>query len=191
MLRLRADPDGGPGIISGPVAVYGDYSPGFRERIAPGAFSGWGNVELTLQHEFGLVITDSESGRLTLTDGPERLRAEAVLPDSPLGRVTAELIDRGTLTGLSAAYAPGTDEPEPDGGHIVRRGHLLAVGVVDRAAFPESRVILTRAEGKPDVTWQIPDMSANRGRGRDRAATQRALIDGLPNRIGRAPWWLR
>ncbi|MYK02925.1 MAG: hypothetical protein F4037_13425 [Gemmatimonadales bacterium] len=195
-LELRADLDGGgPGLLTGPVVVYGDLArvrdeqsgQVVRERIAARAFQGWGNVPVTLQHEREAVITDVESGGLSLTDGPHQLRAQVRLPDTALGRLAANWVERGTLSGFSAAFVPETETPEPDGGRRVQRGQLLAVGLVDVAAYPQSRVLRVRQDDGCVVTWCTP-LRPRRGQ---RGMTQRPLLQGLPHHVGQAPWWMR
>ena len=141
MLQLRADPEGkSPGTVEGVVIDYSDISPSHGERIAPQAFQ-WGNsMRLALQHERA-----ADLGPLALRDSDTLLIASARLDDTPLGRVAADLVERGTLRGFSAAFQPLRHSPQADGTILVQRADLVYVGLVDRPSYPMSQISM-RAE---------------------------------------------
>ena len=63
--------------LSGAAMVYGDTSPGFRERFVPGAFGAVpATIAVNLQHDAAIVVAE----RAVLADSPRALHVRADLP---------------------------------------------------------------------------------------------------------------
>lgn len=86
----------------------------FREVIEPGAFARSLNaapdIVLHYQHdERSLPLGRTKAGTLALTEGPDRVRAKADLPDNTWGHDVAVLVKRGDIGGISFRMGKTTD----------------------------------------------------------------------------------
>ena len=142
--EFRAGDDRSPGTLAGVAMPYGsiaDLGGGLRERFEPGAFGpdvARADVLANWQHarEAPLGRTGTGGG-LTLTDGPEALRVELVLPATVAGRDVAELASRRVLRGWSVEFRAAVDRFE-GGVRVVQRAVLSGLAVVDRPAYGEA-----------------------------------------------------
>ena len=142
--EFRADPvTGGPGILSGVAMPYGtvaNLGGGLHERFDVGAFGGdveRADVLANWQHHREAPLGRTGGGGLTLTDGPDALRAELILPATAAGRDVAELASRRVLRGFSVEFRAAADRFER-GIRVVMRARLLALAVVDRPAYGDA-----------------------------------------------------
>ena len=100
--------------LHGYAAVYNVESEdlgGFRERIAPGAFSGVldADVRALLNHDPSQVLGRTKSSTLRLFDEQRGLRFEVDLPESPLGENVREAVRRGDIDGASFRFVVDRD----------------------------------------------------------------------------------
>ena len=109
--EFRAASEGSsPGTLAGAAMVYGtvaDLGGGLMERFVAGAFGpdpGRRDVLANWQHSRESPLGRTGGGGLTLTDGPDALRAELVLPNTSTGRDVATLAARGVLRGFSVEF---------------------------------------------------------------------------------------
>ncbi len=169
-LELRAA-DGTPGIISGPVVVYGDVATAVRlgpERMRPGV---WGDVArqdwtANLMHQQTRLLARTGGGGLVLTDGADALHAEITLPPTRDGEETAYLARRGILRGLSAEFDIIAQEFAADGVRDVVRATGDAIGIVDKPAYRKSLLQVRYAElqtaqmrqvdGRDEIVGEVP-----------------------------------
>ena len=133
--------------------IYGDRY-GFIERIAVGAFSDAlkrSDVRALKNHDPNLILGRVKAGTLTLTEDGKGLLYEATIPDTTIGRDTAEEIRRGDITGNSFAFTVRTDQWEmpdegPDVRTIIEIDQLYDVGPVVYPAYPDTTVALRSLE---------------------------------------------
>jgi len=82
---------------------------GFHEVVAPGAFKrslqSRNDVKLLWNHDTGAVLGSTRAGSLTLTEDNVGLKVRAVLPNTTLGRDTAELIRTGLVDSMSFGFS--------------------------------------------------------------------------------------
>lgn len=109
-LEIRAEGDGM--TFRGYAAVFDSWSEdlgGFREKIAPGAFTRTlkrdRNLRMFLNHNTDSLLATTRAKTLTLTEDSKGLLAEARLPDTSLGRDTAELLRRGDIDSMSFGFS--------------------------------------------------------------------------------------
>ena len=119
--------------LAGPVLVYGDTSPGHRERFVPGALAPVAAVPLNIQHDPAMVILPG--GEYELVDGPGALELRAELPENS---AAIQLVQRGALRGFSIEFS-ALEEVVDAGVRVVRRAELRGIGLVDTPAYPRSR----------------------------------------------------
>ena len=138
-----ADSGSSPGTLSGTAMRYGDVADlggGLRERFEAGAFGAGverADVLANWQHHREAPLGRTGGGGLTLTDGPEALRVELVLPATVAGRDVAELAARRVLRGFSVEFRAEVDRFEA-GVRVVQRAILTGVAVVDKGAYGDS-----------------------------------------------------
>lgn len=82
---------------------------GFREVVAPGAFRrslrSRNDIKLLWNHDTGSVLGSTRAGTLSLLEDDRGLKVRAVLPNTTLGRDTAELIRRGDVDSMSFGFS--------------------------------------------------------------------------------------
>lgn len=145
--EFRADPMGSPGILAGVAMPYGtvaDLGGGLRERFEPGAFGpdvARADVLANWQHARESPLGRTDGGGLTLTDGPDALRAQLILPATAAGRDVAELASKRVLRGFSVEFRAAADRFE-GGVRVVMRAVLSGLAVVDRPAYSEALAAL-------------------------------------------------
>jgi HK97 family phage prohead protease len=81
----------------------------FTERIAPGAFArslkNRNDVKLMWNHDTGAILGSSRAGTLKLVEDGRGLKVSAELPNTTLGRDTAELLRRGDVDAMSFGFS--------------------------------------------------------------------------------------
>lgn len=108
-MEIRAEGDGM--TFRGYAAVFNSWSEdlgGFREQIAPGAFARSlkrdRNLRMFLNHNSDHLLATTRAKTLTLSEDDKGLLAEAHLPDTSIGRDTAELLRRGDIDSMSFGF---------------------------------------------------------------------------------------
>lgn len=146
-LELRATKSGDKYILSGYAATYGVPSAdlgGFREVIAPGAFSdslkSGADVKATLNHDPNMLLGRVKNGTLKLEDDERGLAFTCQLnADSQLHRDIFLSVKRGDISECSFAFtvvAPNGDKWESgaaksDTGTPLALRTLLKVSLID------------------------------------------------------------
>ncbi|HUU96344.1 MAG TPA: HK97 family phage prohead protease [Phycisphaerae bacterium] len=148
-LEVRADEGGAPKIV-GYAAVFDKLSDdlgGFREKIAPGAFTRSlkekADVRALVDHDSSRILGRTKSGTLTLSEDKSGLLAEIVPPDTTAGRDAMESIKRGDIDGMSFAFTTRQDAWEYDDDGDLRTLEdvdLRDVSVVTYPAYPDTSV---------------------------------------------------
>jgi HK97 family phage prohead protease len=111
-IEIRFDSDKQP-IIEGYAAIFDSLSEdlgGFREKIAPGAFSGSLKQDTFLfwNHDPSIVLGRKQAGTLKLVEDKRGLRVEAKPPEWAKSYI--ETLQRGDVTGMSFGFIAAADE---------------------------------------------------------------------------------
>jgi HK97 family phage prohead protease len=151
-LRAAADGSKSPGTLVGYAALFNRLSLDlgyFREQIAPGAFAsalGRCDVRALFNHDPSCVLGRTSAGTLRLVEDEIGLRMECDLPDTQLGRDTAESIRRRDIQGQSFAFTISKEEwdwkSDPPLRTLVEADELYDVGPVTYPAYEETSVAL-------------------------------------------------
>ena len=92
---------------------------GFREFVAPGAFKrslrSRNDIKLLWNHDTGSVLGSTRAGTLNLVEDERGLKVRAELPNTTLGRDTAELIRRGDVDSMSFGFSVIKDSWDDSG----------------------------------------------------------------------------
>jgi len=121
---------------------------GFREMIAPGAFSDAlapeSDVLMLRDHNPGILLGRTKSGTLKLVDGKDGLQFSCAMPKTSQARDLSESIDRGDLDGNSFGFVTLDDSWAADeSGNVVRtlkRVDLFEISPCSFPAYPATRV---------------------------------------------------
>ena len=119
---------------------YGTVSPSFRERFEPAAFGPVGLVDVTLQHDPGIVLARGA----TLTDSPSALSVSAILAE---GAAALALVARKALRGFSVEFL-ATRERREAGVRVVERAELVGLSLVDKPAYPAAGAEVRARSGR-------------------------------------------
>ena len=130
-----ATPSGKAGNLSGVIVPYDTIANmgSFRERFEPGSIERGESILLNQQHDRRIPLARTGAG-LTLTDTPEALRCEVVLPDTRLAREARELVEAGILTGFSIEMIVTGQRWEGDL-RIIKRARMFGCSLVDTPAY--------------------------------------------------------
>ncbi|MDE2442556.1 MAG: HK97 family phage prohead protease [Betaproteobacteria bacterium] len=129
---------------------------GFREQIAPGAFSDvlTNDVRALFNHDANAVLGRTTSGTLRIAQDDTGLYYEVDLPDTQAARDLLVSIERGDVNQSSFGFrvAPNGDTwDENDEGTIIRTikkfGRLYDVSPVTIPAYPDATVGVRSMEG--------------------------------------------
>ena len=148
--EFRAGADGGPGMLVGPVVVYGDEALSLkgRERMEPGFFTNLDDKQIRarMQHQRHQPIAANGRG-LTFRDSAKQLIAEIRLPKTTAGYEMREYVREGVYTGYSPEFHPRRETRDP--GTFVRvlhKGLMSGLGIVDWPAYEKSVVEMRAAD---------------------------------------------
>lgn len=173
-----------PGTLAGYAARFNmpsvDFG-GWVEQIAPGAFRAVleDDVCCLRNHEADQLLGRLRSGTLRLTEDAEGLAFECDLPDTQVGRDTAEMIRRGDMSGCSFSFrvAPDGDAWDWSGAVAKRTVHkfsrLYDVGPVTMPAYESTSVdcrSYQAAKADRDAKAQAVKDSIDLARARQRQA---------------------
>lgn len=168
-LELRAAPDGSksPGTIVGYAAVFGKFSEDlgyFREKIAPGAFSGCmgQDVRALKNHDPSFLLGRSTSKTLRMVEDEFGLKVEIDLPDTQVGRDVAVEVGRGDMDGQSFSFTTDIDQWDYSGDvpirTLIKVRTLFDVGPVTYPAYTDtSAAMRSMTASKPVPTPAPPE----------------------------------
>jgi uncharacterized protein len=147
--------------ITGHAAVFDSLSAelwGFRERIAPGAFSlalGKSDIRALLNHDPNYVLGRTKSGTLRVREDDRGLAVEIDPPDTSWSNDLLVSIDRGDISQMSFAFRVAEDRwDEVDGARqrtIISFDEIFDVSPVTYPAYPDTDVALRTALGLEDI----------------------------------------
>ena len=87
------------------------------------------------------------------------MRAEFDLPDNMYGQLVEGEVRRKVLRGLSLEFRTIVDEVNQKTNHrIIREARMYGFGVVDRPAYPRSRVALRWQDYAQDMGFELPEI---------------------------------
>jgi HK97 family phage prohead protease len=141
------------GRIDGHAAVFDRLSDdlgGFRERVAPGAFTKaikTSDARALIDHQSNLVLGRQSSGTLVLRQDDIGLHSIIDAPDTSYAKDLAVLMQRGDVREMSFGFTVQADEwegLETDSPirTIVEVGQLFDVSVVTFPAYPDAEASL-------------------------------------------------
>lgn len=146
----------------------------FVERIAPKAFArsiADGKVMGMAGHTDDPLCAFGRAGaNMTMTDGDECMRWDALVPNTTAGRDLVELVDKRILTGTSFEFDVGakdTWEKRGDGTAVrtVTEGTLSAVNPVVWPAYDSSELSVSMRSRLRRGYWQYQDEDYANGDG--------------------------
>jgi HK97 family phage prohead protease len=141
---------------------------GFKELIAPGAFSSAlgadADVLALRDHDPKLLLGRTKSGTLQLTDSPEGLRYTLSLPNTGAGNDLAESISRGDLDATSFGFCTIEDSWVcDDDGNVIRtlkQVDLLECSPCSFPAYPDSHVTVRSVSIPAEIVAQVAKRNA-------------------------------
>ena len=142
--------DDKPSKISGYAARFNVLSEnlgGFREKIAPGAFTKslaeGADVRALVNHDPNLVIGRNTAGTLKITENKTGLKVQIQPPDTQAGRDIVTSIERGDIDGMSFGFRTISDSWERVDDEDIRtlkEVKLRDVSTVTYPAYPDTSV---------------------------------------------------
>lgn len=137
--EVRETPNGM--VFEGYASVFNSRSEnlgGFTEFVAPGAFTrslkSRNDVKLLWNHDAGQVLGSTRAKSMTLTEDARGLKVTATLPNTQLGRDTAELIRTGIIDSMSFGFNVIKDSWNSEG--TERTLHSVRLFEVSIVAYP-------------------------------------------------------
>lgn len=182
--ELRAAADGR--AIEGTAVVYNSLSQrmwGFREKIAPGAFTesladSKRDVFALWNHNTDFPLASRNSKTLTLTDGPDGLSFRFEVNDGLWGDSAYRSIKDGIVTKMSFGFSTVSDEWKTEDKEEIRTVTKAELYEISPVLFPaytatsvEARSVLT-----PEEIWKQRQTATTSVAGQ--ATEQRAF--GIP-----------
>lgn len=150
-VEIRANEGEEPRIV-GYAAVFNSLSEdlgGFRERIAPGAFTkSLGNdVRALFDHQSWYVLGRTRSKTLTISEDRKGLAVDIAPPNNAQGQFVIEALRRGDIDQMSFGFRvrKNGSKWEQEGDTMVRTlldVDLFDVSVVTFPAYPDTAVAL-------------------------------------------------
>ena len=142
--ELRFD---GEREISGTAIRYGDVAVifGEKERFEPGSFGDVSTADaiMNVMHERARPIARTGGGGMIVDDNGIAVSVRATLPETQDANDTLALVRSKVLRGLSVEFRAKKwryEGPEKDQTRVIEEAELRGVGVVDRPAYPGSRI---------------------------------------------------
>ena len=126
--------------LSGTVIRYGDEAErhGAVHIVEPGALR-YSDVIVNLQHDRTKPVARQGTDFLQLSDSDTQFDLSLTYPPTPYGNEARALVNAGLLSGLSMEIDISKDRWEGNRRYI-EKADLWGVGIVDRPAFPQSRL---------------------------------------------------
>lgn len=129
---------------------------GFQEKFQKGAFSKSlmkRKVMAFWNHNDDIVLGNTESKTLTISEDDRGLKFELELPDTQAARDARILIKRGDVTGMSFAFRATVDEWDESGKVVVRtvkEADLFEISPTPLPAY-NSSTVKARSEANDNV----------------------------------------
>lgn len=169
-------------MITGHAAVFDQLSEdfgGWREKIAPGAFSATleagDDVRALFNHDPNWVLGRSTAGTLRMKETEHGLAVEIDAPDTQLVRdLVLSPMARGDISQMSFAFVVEKQswEEMPDGSYVrtIDRAKLYDVAPVTYPAYPQTDVQVVRSS---DGREEYEQLIASRATVKDEAVKRK------------------
>ena len=149
-LEVRAAGDDTPPVIFGYAAVFNQLSEdlgGFRERIAPGAFTKalGDDVRALFNHDPNIVLGRTRAKTLRISEDQKGLAIEIDPPQTPVALALMESLRRGDVSQMSFGFQTVNDQWDMIDGAMVRtlmEVRLFDVSPVTYPAYPQTEAAL-------------------------------------------------
>ena len=176
------DRDGVDGLptLRGYAALFNketELFPGFRERIAPGAFARSlkenADVRALVDHDSSRILGRTKAGTLDLTENSKGLKVAIRPPETQVGQDVVTNIRAGNLDGMSIGFIVREEsfKDSKDGLTVTRTLEdvdLVDVSVVTYPAYPDTSVAVRSLE-----RWKETEVDT----GKAQMAQMRAAIE--------------
>jgi len=170
-IECRAAGDGSPQIV-GYAALFNSLSEdlgGFREQIAPGAFSTvkTDDVRALFNHKPDYVLGRNTAGTLNITEDAKGLRVEILPPDTAWATDLMASMKRGDINQMSFGFFTRADTWDSVNGETIRTlidVELFDVSVVTFPAYSETTVDVRALDKAKNIAEQpaIEQMAGKR-----------------------------
>ena len=150
LLEFRLVKDEKQAKITGHAAMFNKLSeplPGFREKIAPGAFAKSikaDDIRALFNHDANYVLGRNKAGTLRLTEDDQGLAIEIDPPDTQWARDLQESIRRGDISQMSFGFVVISDAWQQNKGkeavRTLQEVKLFDVSPVTYPAYPQTSV---------------------------------------------------
>lgn len=175
--------------ITGYAAIFNALSEemwGFREKIAPGAFSETlsGDIRALWNHDTSIVLGRTRAGTLRVAEDDRGLRIEIDAPQSAHQQI--EALERGDVDQMSFGFrATGEEWTNDDHGPIrtLTGIELLEVSPVTFPAYPATSVSVRNIDEVYGDIPQIPEDICQAAEPLKADGNGRALIDTRRKRL--------
>jgi len=163
--ELRAERDGRGMRLIGYAAIFNTWSHdlgGFREIVAPGAFSRSlnGDVRALFNHDPNLVLGRTTNGTLQLREDSKGLLIDLLLPDVGYARDLWTLVERGDVSQMSFGFRipPGGDKwAKGNDGLALRTLLNVELGDVSAVTYPAYEETVVSARQRAQEILSEPD----------------------------------
>lgn len=181
-IELKAGADG-DSTFRGRLSAYNQVD-SYNDTIVPGAYkrtiaANNGSVVLLYQHK-----QDAPIGRVNLVDQEDGLWVEGtiVTENNPTAAMTATLLKRGVIKGMSIGFAPIQKEMKDDGVRVLKEIKLYEASIVTTPADEHAMVTDIKAlgDGTSDFSEELAE--------RQLASSGYCLVDILCSSLMQA-WW--
>lgn len=187
-VEARSDADGT--VLAGYAALFNSASEemwGFREEIAPGAFSRTlsegADVRALVDHDPSKILGRTTSKTLTLEEDDRGLKVFIDPPDTTIGRDVVESVRRGDLSQMSFAFRVQAEEWRDEQSEMPKRVlkevDLFDVSVVTYPAYKDTTVGLRGFVGAIDHDIDLVDAILD-----DREKLSRETVETLERIAG-------
>lgn len=190
--EIRAD-SGENARISGYAAVFNKLSDdlgGFREKIAPGAFSKSllsADVRALWNHDANYPLGRSKSGTLRLDEDAKGLKFEIDPPDTQYARDLIVSMKRGDVDQMSFGFRTKKDNWEQNGNEVIRtllEVELYDVSPVTYPAYPQTSASVRSAfESFTATSQEVGDGAEEEAKSKGRLANRKRKLELLKIKI--------
>lgn len=189
-LEVRADGENGAERIHGHAAVFNTLSEdlgGFREKIAPGAFSKTiqeADVRALFNHDPNFVLGRNKAGTLDLSEDETGLKTVIDLPDTTFARDLKESVKRGDINQMSFGFRVVGEngelwEQDAETNMQIRtllEVELFDVSLVTYPAYPDTDAGVRNHSSLGVDFSRVAEIASRAEAGKDLSTSDRAIL---------------